>query len=674
MIDFLTPAGALFGPDFVIVTVNDDTGVAYSLQVYPDANNQALRAAGQPVQYYWQPAQVYLAKKQDSPQDFAFGFTLFKGLLTSETDIGVTGDVEAGGGFCTFTTTFAVPDSVIVNAVKALKTGSYGSVPPRLGGLFYSLAATEPDPELGMITVLEDDVSIYVPPLGQASGPQAPMYIDAQTQAKGSIEEHGYNSFLVTCSELAAGAIVGSLQAGMSPFVINCTLKEQMAISGVRVTVSVDFQKAYAAVSAAVSVSGFFGLTNASLSLAYSNMVTNGAIITDMQMDESALPEDLKQWVMKYVDDMQTTAFNAIKDEIFDWKPTAQTPATASSGGGLLGSIFGGASVSLKASYQGTGLSMTQILNLDTTIAVDQAVSGTLDDLSAAVKADPGKYIAVVDIGEYFQKIQVAGTCGVNFSEVLPDGTNLSDPIESVALQVSYPSFDAPLSGNQPNLVAEAQGLRYTIGQAQPGGPEQLAIWTKANSADVVNLSFLRLANDLPGWPANQVQLTATLVFDGSDPRVELADGTSTAVRQYVTQDHAPTLTADLVGYVFVRFMLDRILPTDNITLTLTLHLGSRTDTRTITQANQANVLWQIFSDKYENATSFSYDLSVEVTGPDFTDSPVTWQTPAPVTVPLPTGRVKYLDPLLLPLPPCPPDQIATVNRYITAVKQQASS
>src|SRR6516225_1466002 len=122
-----SPLGPLFGPDFIMVTVNDENNTKYSLEIYPDANNALLKANGLPTQYYFVPQRIYLAKKQDSPQDFDFGMTVFKGLMTSEDTVGITdaktpgGDVEAGGGFCTFSTTFAIPDSVIANAIKALK-------------------------------------------------------------------------------------------------------------------------------------------------------------------------------------------------------------------------------------------------------------------------------------------------------------------------------------------------------------------------------------------------------------------------------------------------------------------------------------------------------------------------------------------------------------------------
>jgi hypothetical protein len=133
------------------------------------------------------------------------------------------------------------------------------------------------------------------------------------------------------------------------------------------------------------------------------------------------------------------------------------------------------------------------------------------------------------------------------------------------------------------------------------------------------------------------------------------------------TKEHAPVITADEVGYVYVKFLLDRPIKSDAITLTLTCTIGGRKNVFTITKDNQKNVLWEIFSDKLTAMTSFTYDLQVEVVGPNFTDDPIKFGTTAPIEVPLPSGRVKYISPLLLPLPPIPPDKVDAINRFVRA-------
>jgi hypothetical protein len=680
MPDITSGLGPLWGPDFIEVVANDETGMQYTLQVYPDANNPALKAAGLPQQFYFQPQRVYLAKKQNAPADYDFGMTVFKGLMTQETTIGITdaettdGSVETGGGFCSFSTTFGIPDSVIANAITKLKSGDHSTPAPRIANLI-GFADHEPTPRLGMVPVTQNTVVLAVPDLVKASdGSKAPMYISGQTTGKGSVEEHGYSSFLVTCNELAAGAIAGSLQNGVSPFTITNELKESFYISAVKVTVTVDADKVYDSFSAAVSAGGLFGIGDLEASAAYSNCLSNGAIITEMSENGAVLDDKLKDWIQKNVDDMRTFAMNLVKSEIFDWDPSKNdTPATANRG--FFSSLFGGSTVSLKANYQHKHTTATQELDLNETIAVDQAVSGDLNDLSKAVKEHPEKYLAIVDIGQYFQKIQIAATCAINFSEALPDGTVLTDPIVSAQIEAGYPDYNNPLDAQgKPNVRVLGEGFHYTIGAKDPAGQVQPAQWTKFNPQDIVNISWLRLDKDVPGWPTDQVWLKRRLVFDGDDPRVNISPeacvkGSEGLVVEFVepaTTDHVPVLTAAQVGYVFTRFALNHRLPKSNITVTIKPTInGDAYPPVVVTQANQDNALWEVYSDKYLQTTSFEYTVAVSIQGPNFTDDPIEYASTAPVKVDIPAGRIKYLNPLPVSLPEPPQDKIAVINSYI---------
>ena len=663
--------GPLFGPDFVVITVTDDSKTQYQLEVYPDANNTLLRANKLPMQFYFVPKRIYLAKKEDSPGDFDFGMTVFKGLMTSEDTVGITaaqpgtGDVEAGGGFCTFSTTFAIPESVITNAIKAIKAAQFPTPPsPRIAGLMSSTPA-DPDPLLGIVPILDNDVTIAVPQLSAAGTPGAPMYVSAQNAAKGSLEASGISSFLVTCNQLAAGAIAGSLQSGVSPFTVYYKLSEQFYLPACEVDVDIDMDKVFTSFSAAVAGGGLFD--NLSFSSAYSNCVTSGAIKTEMKIDEAVIPDDLKQMVLQQSQQMQQNAINLVKSEIFDWQPTDGGQATAQKG--LLGSIFGGSGVSMKASYQKRSIHVQNTFTLDTTMAKTDTKSGDLSDLEPAIKTNLSKYLAIVDIGEYFKKIQVATTSAINWTEKLPDGTNLSDPIMSVMVEVGYPDYDQPLdAAGQPNLKTLGQGYHYVTGQAT-AGQASLAQWTGTNPNDIVNIAFLRLDQPIKQWPADQVNVRKTLVFDGSDPRVDLSNNQTKIVVEKSSADHTPVINLDEVGYLFARFMC-RPLPAA-VTLTLNLTLGPRKDQITITSQNQRNIVWQIFSDKYFDQTSFSYTVQVQVQGPDFTDNPIQYQSAQPITVNVPQGRVKYNPLISLQLPPAPADQVAQINDYIRRYQLQ---
>ena len=674
----VTPLGPLLSADRIFVTVTGSDKVPYQLEIFPDANNALLKTNGLAQQYYFMPQRIYLAKKQDSPQDFDFGMTVFKGLMTPEDTVGVNpgqttggGDVEVGGGFCTFSTTFAIPPDVIQSATDALKNGKFDSAPPAsLLPFMPARGSGDPDPILGIVPILGNLVSISIPQFAPGGSPAAPLWAQAQSAQKGSIEATGISSFLVSCNELAAGAIAGSLQAGVSPFTVNYALTEQFYLPACEVDVDIDMDKTYESFSVAVDVSGFF--TNASFQAAWSECVTNGSITTVMKIDEAAIPADLKTMILQQCQQMQTNAVNWVKDEIFSWNPTDGGDAQAQQT--PFGSIFGGASVSMKLNYQKRALHVQQTLTLDTSVAMSDTKSGDLSDLMPAVKADVSKYLAIVDIGQFFQKIQVAATNAINWNETLPDGTNLSDPIMSAMVSVSYPDYDQPLGANNTvNLKTLGQGYHYLTGQAT--GTSGLAQWTSNNPADVINISFLKLGD--PGhtitqWPANQVQVTKTLVFDGNDPRVDLTDNKTQVVITTTDNDHTPVIDLNAVGYVFVRFTC-RPLPPD-VTLVVNTTLGSRKDSITITSTNQKSSIWEIFSDKYTSVTSFQYTVQVTVQGANFTDNPIVYQSAQPITVPLPPGRVKYLPMVSLQLPDPPANWVPAINRYILEYQKMLAS
>ena len=672
MNDAATPLGPLLSADRIFVTVMDNGKVPFQLEIFPDANNSVLKQNGLPQQYYFMPQRIYLAKKQDSPEDFDFGMTVFKGLLTSEDTVGVNpgqgtggGDVETGGGFCTFSTTFAIPPEVIQNAINALKDGKFDSPPPAGLLAFMPLhRAGDPEPILGIVPILGNDVSIQIPQFAPGGNPAAPLWAQAQSAKKGSIEATGISSFLVSCNELAAGAIAGSLKAGVSPFTVNYALTEQFYLPACEVDVDIDMDKMYESFSVAVTASGFF--TSASFQGAWSDCVTSGAITTVMKIDEAAIPADLKTMIMNQCQQMQTNAINWVKEDIFDWNPTDGGDAQAQQT--PFGSIFGGASVSMKANYQKRSIHVQQTLTLDTSIAMSDTKSGDLSDLEPAIKKDVNKYLAIVDIGQFFQKVQVAATNAINWKETLPDGTNLSDPIMSAMVSVSYPDYDQPLGGqNSVNLKTLGQGYHYLTGQAT--GTTGLAQWTANNPNDIINISFLRLDNPISQWPSNQVKVTRTLVFDGNDPRVDLTDNKTQVVVETTDQNHTPVLDLNAVGYVFVRFGC-RPLP-GAVSLLVNTTLGARQDSITLTNANQKNTIWEIFSDKYVGETSFQYTVQVTVQGPNFTDNPIVYQSAKPITVALPPGRVKYLPLLNLQLPDAPANWVAAINRYILQYQQQ---
>src|SRR5260370_40972113 len=135
--------------------------------------------------------------------------TVFKGLGTGETTLGVTatqttdGSVEARGGFCSFTTTFGIPDSVLAHVVEKLKAADHPAPAPRLASLF-GFTPGDPDPRVGVVPITDNAVSLAVPDLvAAAGGSKVPMFLSAHTSRQGTIDAHGINSFPATRNQPA---------------------------------------------------------------------------------------------------------------------------------------------------------------------------------------------------------------------------------------------------------------------------------------------------------------------------------------------------------------------------------------------------------------------------------------------------------------------------------------
>ncbi len=663
----ISPSGPLFGPNRVIITVDDEEDRTFQLNVFPDANNPLLKRNGLAMHYYFMPQRVYLARKQESPEDYDFGVSVFKGLMNTETTIGITdanttaGEAGIGGGICSFSTTFAIPNKVIQKAKKKLIGNDYQKKGALVNKLFNKFTASDREPVLGIVPMLENNVTIEIPALVKVGTEKLPFFIDAQGAGKGSIEAQGINSYLITMNQLAAGAVVGSIEEGISPFTVHYNLKQQFYINACDIHIIVDVDKVFKQFSA--SVDAGFALGSASFSHNYQKCITSGAIKTIIKMNNAELPEDLRKMIEEKVEDMQVFAFDLVKKEIFDWTPTPEAPA--SSKRGIWGRIFGGADVSLKSNYQKKSVKLTNDFRLDSSIAVYHTVSGDLGDLEPAIQANKDKYLAIVAIDKYFKKLQIAATNNANWDEKLNDGTDLSDPVKALQIEVGYPDYSNPLNAsNEPNPQYRTQGFHYTVGKKDNTSGAELAVWSDTNPNDIINISFLKLDNNIPNWDVDQVKIRKTIVFNSADPRVELSSGGSTFVKEEVIKSHAPVITPDEVGYVFVKFMITQPLPTDNIIVTITCKIGNRKDTLTVTNANQKNILWEIYSDKYLDQTSFQYQVQVDVSGPNFTDAPVQYQSDM-ITASLPTGRVKYINPLKVVLPVAPEDKVDVINDYI---------
>jgi len=670
MYDSIHALGPLFGPDSIIVAI-ESSGQTYSLEIFPDANNPALKVAGLPTQFYYMPKQVYLARRADSPADFDFAVTLYKGLMTEEDSLmpagvpSVNGEVDAGGAFISFSTTMAVPDDVLAAALTKLKTQDHPAPPLRIAAFMPPVGG--PAPLLGIVPIVDSNVTIEVPQLPGAGDDKSPWFISAPGSTKGSIEASGVSSFLVTCNQLAAGAIVGALKDGRSPFTIHYNMKLLFYVNACDIHLHIDVDKVFTQVSGAASAN--FAFFQSALQASYQRCVTDGGITTVIQQNGVDVDADMKTFIEKQASDMQDKAWNLVKSEIFDWQPKPDDPAKATSG------PCGGASVSLKANYQKRGVKFDEDFQINQTIAKEDTVSGTLNDLVGVIQQNLGKYLSIVTIDDYFKKIQVVASPNIDFG----DG-EISDPISAALVSVSFLDPATPVGPDgKIQLAPSVEGFHQVPGKAiDPAQPVTLARWSRDNPNDLISFSKLRLDGDSPaGWDKEQVKIVTTYVYKNDDSRVDLSNGTTQMSVETTTSAHNPVVGPKEVGYVFAKFFLDQPIKTSNVSVTLTVQIGRRTD---VIELNNADTkvtpigLWQIWSDKYFDATVAKVRIDVEVAPPSssFGSAPVTWS--GVQAVPLNAGRIKNLGACKIMVPVLTdPEQSRLVSQYINQAVAEAA-
>jgi hypothetical protein len=270
--------------------------------------------------------------------------------------------------------------------------------------------------------------------------------------------------------------------------------------------------------------------------------------------------------------------------------------------------------------------------------------------------------------------MEISASSGIDWGQTIPGQPEIKSPLRSVAIEVGYPDYADPVGmDGQPVLAFRAEGVPMFIGKA-PAPKPQLMCWTRENSNAIFTVSFIKLDAPMAGWGVDEVLIRKTIAFDPNDPRVDLAGGGSVKVTEQRMTGPAPRITADDVGLIHIRFRLNRPIPTSNISIALVCVIGERRDVFTINAKNQDDVAWELYSDKYFDQASFTYELSVAVAGIDFFDQSIQWRTVSPVEVRLPQGRIKSIDRCTLTLPPPPADKIEAINQLIKAAQNDAGA
>lgn len=383
------PAGPVFGPDSVVIDAAD-TGSSIDVHIYPDAHNVELKAAGQPTQYYFQPARISLARRQNSP-DVDFSMT----ALVKHAPGGP--HLEYIGGSCTFTTTLALPDAAAARIIDKLISHDHPDPAARIAKLF-NYRRGDPAPGLRMVPITRSAVSCVIehPRTGTD-----PIFMSAQHSPDGSIEAQGRNSFLVSCTPAAAEDIATNLRDGTAPpFMIRNVLTEQFDTGPTTLVaqLEVDVDKLYEAFSAVVPP-GTPLLGKAAADAIHQAAASVAAIHVDFTEAGARVDSPVAAF-LKHTDILEEAIFAMVKEQLFDTGP-GENLDHGEPEPTWWDEVFGNSTVTLKTDHARTGVVLRKTVTLHGAVLVEQAVEGYLDELAAAAKAELDTYLTVVDIGAF---------------------------------------------------------------------------------------------------------------------------------------------------------------------------------------------------------------------------------------------------------------------------------
>ncbi|MEV7544928.1 hypothetical protein [Streptomyces sp. NPDC089915] len=387
MSDSPLPAGPIFGPDSLVIDVND-----LSVPIWPDALNTDLAAAGAPTRYYFRLPRLTVAS-QPGTADLEFSATVM-----------VQGPVGPQpvylGGSCTFSCTAALPAGTEAQIVDRLMSQDHPDPPARIAPLFAHQPG-DPPPELSMVPITGSAVSCVIehPPTGTS-----PLFMTVQGGPGGGIDPHTRSSFLVSFSPAAAEAVVTSLRdASAPPFLVRNVLTEQFATgpTGLTMHVDVDLKRTLESFVAAVPPGAAWPAGDAA-EAAYESAVITGAIgVRCTETGTKALLDpSLAAWISG-LDDPRELVFRLLKDPFFD---IAAVPATET--GQEAGppapawwtAVFGDARVTLKEDPDTGQFVVSQTETVQGTVNVEHTLEARLTEVAEAARTELDKYLKVMAV------------------------------------------------------------------------------------------------------------------------------------------------------------------------------------------------------------------------------------------------------------------------------------
>ncbi len=461
--------------------VKDKDGADYAVLFAPDPNNNELREAGLPMQFYYYPKAPRLAKHPDGR--FKFSMQVFKGTADESTVIGAEGLEEEAGAFASMTSTIDLPEEQLKIAIEKFQQdvkNKYASFTSGISGLYnidknnMSIANVRP------IQLTENRITMHV--IGEAGdnpfGGSNPWSHNIQGTGEGQTFGLGENAFSMLMGRNSALLLKASLEKGGNDLVVENAIKYKAYMPSLIIKTTVHGKKTHDYFSSKFSGgSKYFSL---SWEHEYEKLKTEGHIETEVFCDDTLSTEDMNKLKESIVTQQRENAFNALQKCIFEPADKEYEPAKDPSKGrqGAISKFLFGdkeVSLSLKSATQVRDLDYTDEVKYSGVYSLSSKISGNMDPLVKVGEKDPAavlsQYIQEVRLDEDFSKVHVVAELAGELAEKDHDGNILYSPVKKVTIEVGYPDSKGRMvwkaSGRK--IPGDGSGTPYVTKDSKDG-------------------------------------------------------------------------------------------------------------------------------------------------------------------------------------------------------------
>ena len=500
-----------YGAGTVEVLTKAQDGADYAVLFAPDPNNNELREAGKPLQFYYYPKAPRLAKHPDGR--FKFSMQVFKGTADEGTVIGAEGLEEEAGAFASLTTTIDIPEQQLQTALDQLQkklTQQFGTHTGGILGLFNIGGKQLIPANVRPIQLTENKITMHV--IGEEDkkpiGGSNPWAHNIQGGGDGQTFGLGENAFSMLMGRNTASLLKASLEAGGNDLVVENAIKYKAYMPALTIKTTVHGEKVHTYFSSKLSGGNVLPLD---WEHEYEKLKTEGHIESEIICDDTLTTEDMNKLKESLLTKQREEALKALQKCIFEPADKKFDPAKDPKGHTfkfLFWSLETPA-LSLKTGKQERELDYTDEVKYSGVYSLASKISGNLDPL-VGQKSDKktqtttlSQYIQEVRLDEDFSKLHIVAMLAGELAE--SSSKILYSPVKKVSIEVGYPNSKGVIvwKSSARMIPSDGSGNPYVTKTSRDGETQidaiYPAIWSSNDMADnLFVFDFVRNATTTP--------------------------------------------------------------------------------------------------------------------------------------------------------------------------------